>query len=239
MPLRGRLPFHSGMPPSLVDRVRVNDNNREPRQPLVLLVDTSGSMTADLPDLAAGLDGLRAALARDTVARNRVELAVVTFGGKVTVHGDFGEAAVFEPPALVAAGDTPMAAAIEQALELLEAKKRAYRESGLDYYRPLIFLLTDGEPTDTARWPAAVRRVREAERDRRLVLLAVGTRTANFNRLKELSPDRAPLRLKEAQWDTMFQWLSRSLQARSRSRPGEEVPLEDPTGPRGWGALPS
>lgn len=224
---------------SLVDRVRVNEDNREPRQPLVLLVDTSGSMSAEVAEVAAGLDGLRAALARDTVARNRVELVVVTFGGAVAVHGEFGEAAVFEPPVLTAAGDTPMAAALEQALDLLEAKKRAYKESGLDYYRPLIFLITDGEPTDAGRWPEAARRVREAERGRKLVLLAVGTKTANFQRLKELSPDRAPLRLKEAQWGTMFQWLSRSLQARSRSRPGEEVPLEDPTGPRGWGALPS
>lgn len=224
---------------ALVDRVRVNDNNREPRQPLVLLVDTSSSMAADLPDVAAGLEGLRAALARDPVARNRVELVVITFGGRVTAHGDFGEAALFEPPPLGASGDTPMAAALVQALDLLEAKKLAYKTSGLDYYRPLMFLLTDGEPTDMARWPEAVRRVRDAERERKLVLLSVGTGTASFSRLKELSPERVPLRLKDAQWDTMFQWLSRSLQARSRSRPSDEVPLEDPTGPRGWGALPS
>lgn len=227
------------MTASLVDRVRINENNREPRQPLVLLVDTSGSMSSEIPDVAAGLDALRAALSRDVVARNRVELIVVTFGGGVTVHGEFGEAAVFEPPAIAASGDTPMAAALVQALDLLEAKKRAYKESGLDYYRPMIFLVTDGEPTDTALWSEAVRRVREAERDRKIVLLSVGTRTASFARLSELSPGRTPLRLKEAQWGTMFQWLSRSLQARSRSRLGEEVPLEDPTGPRGWGALPS
>jgi uncharacterized protein YegL len=224
---------------SLAERVHVNENNREPRQPLVLLVDTSGSMSGDLADVAAGLGALRAALARDSVARNRVELVVVTFGGTVTVHGGFGEAAVFEPPSLGATGDTPMAAALEQALDLLEAKKSAYKESGLDYYRPLVFLLTDGEPTDMTRWPEAVRRVRQAERERKMVLLTVGTKTANFAKLGELSPDRAPLRLKDAQWETMFQWLSRSLQARSRSRPGDEVPLEDPTGPRGWGALPS
>jgi len=224
---------------ALVDRVRVNDNNREPRQPVVLLVDTSSSMANDLHEVAAGLDGLRSALVRDPVARNRVELVVVSFGGQVTTHGDFGEAALFEPPSLSASGDTPMAAALTQALDLLEAKKQAYRRSGLDYYRPLLFLLTDGEPTDMARWPEAVRRVREAERDRKLVLMAVGTQTAGFTRLRELCPERVPLRLKDARWETMFQWLSRSLQARSRSRPGEEVPLEDPTGPRGWGTLPS
>jgi uncharacterized protein YegL len=224
---------------ALVDRVRVNDNNREPRQPLVLLVDTSSSMD-ERPARGRGRPRRAARRAgRRPGGPNRVELVVVTFGGQVTTHGDFGEAALFEPPPLSASGDTPMAAALTQALDLLEAKKLAYRRSGLDYYRPLLFLLTDGEPTDMARWPEAVRRVREAERGRKLVLLTVGTSTASFARLAELCPDRVPLRLKEAQWESMFQWLSRSLQARSRSRPGDEVPLEDPTGPRGWGTLPS
>ena len=227
------------MTASLVDRVQVNQDNREPRQPLVLLVDTSGSMSKDIEDVADGLRALREALVADSVARNRVEIAVVTFGGAVTAHGDFGEAALFEPPALTASGDTPMAEALEQALDLLEAKKLAYRASGLDYYRPLIFLVTDGEPTDLGRWPRAAQRLRDAERARKLVLLSVGTQTASFARLRELSPDRAPLCLKEAQWGSMFQWLSRSLQARSRSRLGDEVPLEDPTGPHGWGTLPA
>jgi uncharacterized protein YegL len=224
---------------TLATRIRVNEDNREPRQVLVVLVDTSASMSRDIADVSAGLEALGEALARDTVARNRVEIVVITFGGAVTVHGDFGEAAVFEPPALKADGDTPMAAALLGALALVDVKKRAYRASGLDYHRPLIFLLTDGEPTDLSRWPDAVRRVREAERERKVALFSVGTGTANFARLSELCPDRTPLRLKEARWEAMFQWLSRSVQARSRSRLGDETPMEDPTGPKGWGALPS
>jgi uncharacterized protein YegL len=224
---------------SLASRVHVNEDNREPRQMLVVLVDTSGSMSGDIADVSAGLEALGAALARDTVARNRVELVVITFGGTVTVHGDFGEAAVFEPPALTAAGDTPMAAALLCGLALVDLKKRAYRAGGLDYHRPLIFLLTDGEPTDHARWPEAVRRIREAEDARKIALFSVGTGAANFARLQELSPARTPLRLRDARWETMFQWLSRSVQARSRSRLGDETPMDDPTGPKGWGALPS
>lgn len=234
---------------ALVDRVRGNDNNREPRQPLVLLVDTSSSMADDLPDVAAGLDGLRSALARDPVARNRVELVVITFGGRVTTHGDFGEAALFEPPPLSAFGDTPMAAALTQGLDLLVAKKQAYRRSGLDCYRPLLFLLTDGEPTDMSRWPEAVRRVREAERDRKLVLLAVRTKTAGFARLGELSPGRVPLRLKERRCSSGSAGASRRAAARgrarrchSRTRPGraggERCRREHVAGRRRVGARP-
>src|SRR4051812_23887544 len=108
---------------SLVDRVPVNESNREARQALALLVDTSESMRNDLADVAAGLSALREAIMADGIARNCVELALITFGGSVSLHGEFGEIAGFEVPELVPNGNTPMAAALEQALDLVEAKK--------------------------------------------------------------------------------------------------------------------
>ena len=224
---------------SLAERVRVNEDNREPRQPLILLVDTSGSMSGDLPDVCAGLAALRAAIVRDAVARNRVELALVTFGGAVTTHGDFREAAVFEPPALAAVGDTPMATALERALNLVEAKKGAYKESGLDYYRPLIFLLTDGEPTDTGRWAEAVRRVREAERARKIVSCRSerrpptlrGSRSSRPIARRSASGRRSGRACSSGSAAACRRGADRVRARRCRSR--------NPTGPRGWGALPA
>jgi uncharacterized protein YegL len=223
---------------SLEDQVQVNSRNREPRQPLVLLVDVSESMRNDIGDVQSGLEGLQHELQNDPVARNRVELAVITFGGTVQLLGGFEEAAGWVRPGLTAQGDTPMSAAIDKALDLVESKKLLYRQHGLEFFRPWIFLVTDGAPTDEPLWPGAVARVTEAERRERVALFSVGTESADFNRLRQISPARDPIRLKSGEWRKMFIWLSRSVSAKSKSKPQETVPLVDPMAPNGWAVAP-
>jgi uncharacterized protein YegL len=210
--------------------------NPEPRVPCVLIVDTSSSMKGPrIEALNSGLKFYQQELLADPLASKRVEVAVVTFGGHVSRPVEFVTATNFQAPMLQPGGGTPMGEAIATALDMIEERKASYREHGIAYYRPWAFLITDGEPTD--HWKPVVERVHAGEGKKTFCFFAVGVEGANMAVLGEISV-RKPLWLQGMKFRELFSWLSNSQQAVSRSSPGDEVPLEDPTsGPRGWATV--
>lgn len=205
--------------------------NPESRCPVLLLLDNSGSMGGQpLQELNSGLQVFRDELFADALAAKRVEVAIVTFG-PVKIETDFVGIQSFYPPTLAAAGDTPMGRAIEQGLDLLRHRKDAYKVNGISYYRPWIFLITDGGPTDSIVRAAEL--IREGEKTKSFMFFAVGVEGANFEALKKLG-DREPLQLKGLRFRDLFQWLSASLSTVSKSQIGDAPPLANPVSPNGW-----
>ncbi|MCX7931594.1 MAG: VWA domain-containing protein [Rhodovarius sp.] len=212
------------------DPTQIFAANPDPRCPVVLLLDRSGSMSGEpIRALNEGLITLQRELRQDDLAARRVELAIVSFG-PVTVDTEFVSVGDFQPPRLTAGGDTPMGRAIELALDLIEQRKQIYKANGIAYYRPWTFLITDGAPTDA--WLDAAKRVHEAEAGKRLAFFAVGVEGADFATLGRISV-RQPLRLAGLKFSDLFVWLSQSLSMVSRSQPGTTVALPPP----GWSEI--
>jgi len=94
------------------------------------------------------------------------------------------------------------------------------------YYRPWVFLITDGAPKgeDLGVTRLAVQRVRAEETAKKVVFFAVGVKGANMKLLSKVSV-RPPLELKGLRFVDMFVWLSKSTERIAHSREGEQVAL--------------
>jgi uncharacterized protein YegL len=206
-------------------------DNPEPRCPCILLLDTSGSMAgAPIDQLNEGLRTFDSEIRSQSLAAQRVEIAIVSFG-PVKTELDFCSAADFQPPLLTADDGTPMGKAILHSIQMLRERKDRYKANRISYYRPWIFLITDAQSTDDLT--AAKNAIQEGERRKELMFFAVGVESADMSILSDLSV-RDALKLKGLAFAELFSWLSNSLGSVSRSDPSDEPELDNPTAPRGW-----
>jgi uncharacterized protein YegL len=204
-------------------------DNSEQRTPLALVLDCSGSMNgAAIQQLNKGLDLLAQELKGDSVASKRVRLLVLEFGGQdeARIAGDWIDAMEFAAPTLTANGTTPTGQAVDLALAKIEDEKQRFKQAGVAYTRPWLFLMSDGVPTDD--WQGAAERCRQAEKANKVAVfpIAVGEE-ANAATLGEFSSKGAPAvkRLDGLKFRELFLWLSASMKVVSQSRPGGQIQL--------------
>ena len=204
-------------------------NNPEPRCPCILLLDSSTSMAGTpIQELNAGLRDFEASVNEDRVARMRVEVAVIAFSSSVTVIQDFVTVDEFTPPVLTADGMTAMGQALREAMQVLDERKSQYKANNVPYYRPWIFLITDGAPTDA--WESVANDLHQYIDDKGALFFAVGTEEADIGTLKAIagnSVNGKVARLKGMEFRELFKWVSRSLSSASKERVGSQIALED------------
>lgn len=194
-------------------------DNPEPRCPVILVLDVSDSMKGDpITELNAGLASFKYHVEEDPLAALRVELAIVIFGGEATILQPFKTIDLFTAPKLQAKGNTPLGQALDMGLTLLEERKIHYKNAGISYYRPWLFLITDGAPTDGMLWYEIAQRAHEADIQGKLSLYTIAVKGADMKILSQIaSPHRPPFQLKDLRFRELFHWLSASVRIVSTS----------------------
>lgn len=213
-------------------------DNTEQRTPLVLVLDCSGSMGGQpINQLNEGLQLLEAELKDDVIAAKRVRVLVVSYGGldEATVMADWQDAMDFTAPNLTANGTTPMGHAVDLALTEIESEKMRFRQAGVAYTRPWLFLMSDGLPTDT--FQAAAQRCRSDEAANKVAVFPIAVGDADIEVLGQFSSNgvRGVKQMQGLQFRELFQWLSASMRVVSHSTPGGHAQLP-PTD--SWSTVP-
>lgn len=209
-------------------------DNTEQRTPLLLVLDCSGSMAGQpMQLLNDGLALLEQELKSDVIAAKRVRILVIEFGqhDEAVVASNWCDAMDFTAPRLEANGTTPTGHAVELALAEIEQEKQRFRAAGVAYTRPWLFLMSDGEPTDS--FQRAAQQARAAEQDNKVAIFPIGVgEQANTEVLGLFSSrgERGVKQLKGLQFRELFLWLSASMQVVSQSRPGAQAQLASTDG---------
>lgn len=198
-------------------------NHGEKHIACALLVDTSGSMAGQaMAELNEGLRIFGEALQEDAKAYGCADICVIRFDSTVQTVVPFCAACDYSVPELYAGGLTAMNEAIITGLDAIEQRKQEYKDIGVDYWRPWIFLLTDGVPTDDEFEQDAQLRLQEALQQKKINFFPMGIGSgANTAKLKQYTKDGCGIVLKASKenFKEAFVWLSSSMSVISNSEP--------------------
>lgn len=202
--------------------------NPAPRCPVVLLLDTSTSMSGEpIRQLNQGITQFFEEIYADEVARFSVETSIISFGaGGVRKLLPFsGNVDLVTPPRLEADGMTPMGEGLRLAMREIRERRAFYKRSGISSYKPWLVMMSDGGPNDD--WAQAAAEARLQSDQGRLVYLGVGIGDGvEWDLYREILPEnRPPKALDGLKFREFFAWLSDSLRSVSQSSPSQAVPL--------------
>lgn len=119
------------------------------RLPVYLLIDISGSMSGEpIEAVKNGLKTMQSALRKDPHALEQAFISLITFESRATQVVPLTEVFNFNAPALNAGGTTSMGEALSLLAECAEREVVKSTPEQKGDWKPLVFIMTDGEPTD-------------------------------------------------------------------------------------------
>lgn len=177
------------------------------RKAIGMLCDISSSMEPLMDIINHTVKELIKRVKNNPECKGTVDFLLIFFNGDVIVKVEFQVLEEVEENAVLidrCYGYTDTGKALLKARELLMKKKREYKENGLGYYQPKLFLLTDGYPVAwkgasendfrevSQRYQVAVDTLKQDQREKKLQILAAGIQrkngpSANMEKLKELT----------------------------------------------------
>lgn len=200
--------------------------------PCVVLLDTSGSMAGCIGELNDALAMFKADLESDVNTRAKTEVCLITFDDSVRIVAPFSAVRDLSVPVLTAGGCTVLHEAIDVAIEEIDARRKQYKSLETLSYKPFIFLMTDGVPTDIDTGQIArIKQLQASKEDGgdgwTFFPLALGA-YADREFLKSLNRNGVVLTADPGVFKGVFKWIKDSLSKISASRRDDTVSPDNP-----------
>ena len=109
---------------------------------------------------------------------------------------------------------------------MAEGRKVWYKDTGQNYYRPYVILITDGAPDSDQDVTGLAQEIRQKVSGKHFNFWAFGVEGAEMSMLESISdPSAPPLMIANCDFAGFFQWLSNSMEKIVKSRPGDNIDL--------------
>lgn len=184
------------------------------RLPVYLVLDVSGSMSGEpIEAVKNGVQVLVSTLRKDPYALETAFLSVITFESSAKQVVPLTELASFQIPAIVATGSTSLGEALTLLSKRIEAEvvKTSAEQKG--DWKPLVFLMTDGSPTDN--WRKGLDSLKQVKTG--IIVACAAGPSADTNVLKQITEIVLQLDVADsAAIGAFFKWVSASVSSGSQ-----------------------
>lgn len=182
--------------------------------PVYLLLDTSGSMSGEpIEAVKNGVQILISTLMQDPYALETAYLSIITFDNQAKQIVPLTELPLFQMPSLSVTGTTAMGDALRLVAERIDAEVQMTTSEVKGDWKPLIFIMTDGSPTDDIQ--KGIDRLRQSKTG--LIIACAAGHAADTDKLKQIT--EVVVQLDTADSNTIkafFKWVSASISVGSQ-----------------------
>lgn len=180
--------------------------------PICLVLDNSGSMQGQkIQELNFNVHSFINYVESNAKAARICDLSIITFGfDGVRVVSGYSEISKTTFHDLHAGGPTPLGGAVRKAIDLLNIRRGYYKNNYIEHYKPIMLLMSDGEPTDDYAGVAAEFSRMVMNKELKIFPVGIGM---NFNKaiLRKFSPILEPKVIHNREgFSTLFKLLSSS-----------------------------
>ncbi|MCO6427626.1 TerY-C metal binding domain-containing protein [Nitrosomonas communis] len=195
------------------------------RLPIYFVLDVSESMVGEnLKKLDDGINSIIRTLRQDPYALETVHVGVIAFAGKARTIVPLIEVASFYPPKLPIGSGTSLGRAL---FHLMAELDKSVDKTTLEHkgdWKPIIYLITDGKPTDSVSSAVAKWKSDYANRAT-LIAIALG-RFADTGVLKQLTEHALILEnTTDEDFKLFYSWITDSVKSQSKSV--SDIPSDD------------